>query len=207
MASTTLDRSKTGPEVPALSPNVAAAVPGLPAAPPPRPMSLWDRFESGPVLDFAALLFVASTLVMLSEGFNRSLRDISFFWAEESVRYLMLWAFFLTLGVAGRRGHHIRTELLVDAMGPRLRRAMHYVSVLAGMLFSGVLFAASLPQLLRYYTMGMVSESNLDIPQWIVFLAMPIGALLLAGYYTGCLITLMRGREPFESGGVTGAEL
>ncbi len=32
---------------------------------------------------------------------------------------------------------------------------------------------------MRYYTMGMVSESNLDIPQWIIFLAMPIGAALL----------------------------
>lgn len=180
---------------------------GVPTAPPHRRASLWDRFESGPVLNFAALLFVASTLVMLSEGFNRSLRDISFFWAEESVRYLMLWAFFLTLGVAGRRGHHIRTELLVDAMGPRLRRAMHYLSVLAGILFSGVLFASSLPQLVRYYTMGMVSESNLDIPQWIVFLAMPVGALLLSGYYIGCLVTILRGREPFEGHGVTGSEL
>lgn len=203
MSTVTLDPSRARPEVSTVTPN--ASPNPVPAA--PRRMSLWDRFEFGPVLNFAAVLFVASTVVMLSEGFNRSFRDISFFWAEESVRYLMIWAFFLTLGVAGRRGHHIRTELLVDALGPRMRRAMHYVSVLAGMLFSGVMFASSLPQLMRYYTMGMVSESNLDIPLWIVFLAMPIGALLLAGYYTGCLITLMRGREPFESGGVTGTEL
>jgi len=167
----------------------------------------WDRFESGPVLNLAALLFLASTLVMLSEGINRSFRDVSFFWAEELVRYLMIWAFFLTLGVAGRRGHHIRTEMLVDAMPPAIRRGMHFASVFAGMAFSVVLFASSIPQLLRYYTMGMVSESNLDIPQWIVFLAMPLGAALLGGYYLRSFVVLLRRGDPFASGGVTGSEL
>jgi TRAP-type C4-dicarboxylate transport system permease small subunit len=167
----------------------------------------WDRFESGPVLTAAALLFVASTLVMLSEGLNRSLRDVSFFWAEESVRFLMMWAFFLTLGVAGRRGLHIRTEMLVDAMPPRVRRAMHLAAIVAGVQFSATLFAASMPQLVRYYTMGMMSESSLDIPQWVVFSGMPLGAALWFGYYVRCLVTWWRGADPFAAGGVTGAEL
>jgi len=164
-----------------------------------RRLGWWDRFEFGPVLNLAAFLFLASTVIMLSEGLNRSLRDLSFFWAEESVRYLMIWAFFLTVGVAGRRGHHIRTDLLVNAMPPGIRRGMHFVSVIAGIVFSAVLFISSLPQLVRYYTMGMVSESNLDIPQWIVFLAMPIGAALLFGYYLRCLVVVARGGDPFST--------
>jgi TRAP-type C4-dicarboxylate transport system permease small subunit len=167
----------------------------------------WDRIESGPVLTVATIFFLASTAIMLSEGFNRSVFDVSFFWAEESVRYLMIWAFFLTLGVAGRRGHHIRTELLVDAMPRRVRYAMHIVSVAAGVVFCVMLFAASLPQLTRYYTMGMVSESNLDIPTWIIFLAMPIGAALLFLYYLGCLVRALRGENPFTPHGITAADL
>lgn len=159
----------------------------------------WDRFESGPVLNLAAFLFLASTLIMLSEGLNRSFRDVSFFWAEESVRYLMIWAFFLTLGVAGRRGHHIRTEMLVDAMPRGIRRGMHLASGIAGVVFSAVLLASSVPQLVRYYTMGMVSESNLDIPLWIIFLAMPLGAALLFGYYLRCLVVVARGGDPFST--------
>lgn len=159
----------------------------------------WDRFESGPVLNLAAFFFLLSTVIMLSEGLNRSLRDVSFFWAEELVRYLMIWAFFLTLGVAGRRGHHIRTEMLVDAVPHGIRRGMHFVSVIAGIVFSAVLFASSIPQLMRYYTMGMVSESNLDIPQWIIFLAMPTGAALLLGYYLRCLVVVSRGGDPFST--------
>ncbi|MEO8279589.1 MAG: TRAP transporter small permease [Ideonella sp.] len=167
----------------------------------------WDRFESGPVLGLASLLFIGSTLVMLSEGLNRSLRDVSFFWAEESVRFLMIWAFFLTLGVAGRRGLHIRTEMLVSAASPWLRRAMNLIAVLAGLTFAAVLFGASLPQLMRYYTMGMMSESSLDIPQWVVFCAMPLGAALWFGYYLRCLLVWWREGDPFASAGLTGSEL
>lgn len=175
-------------------------------AAPPRG-GWWDRFESGPVLTVASLMFVASTLVMLSEGLNRSLRDVSFFWAEESVRYLMMWAFFLTLGVAGRRGLHIRTEMLVDAVPPRLRRAMHGASIVAGLAFAALLFGAAVPQLVRYYTMGMMSESSLDIPQWVVFAGMPLGAALWFGYYLRCLAVWWHGGDAFATGGVTGSEL
>jgi TRAP-type C4-dicarboxylate transport system permease small subunit len=178
-----------------------------PSALRPVRRSRWDRFESGPVLSIASLLFIASTGVMLSEGINRSMRDISFFWAEESVRFLMIWAFFLTLGAAGRHGLHIRTEMLVDAMGPRVRRLMHLGAVVAGLAFTATLFGASFPQLVRYYTMGMMSESNLDIPQWVVFCAMPLGAALWFGYYLRCLVSWIRGEDPFASAGVTGSEV
>ncbi len=173
---------------------------------PPVTGGWWDRFESGPVLTLSSLLFVGSTLVMLSEGLNRSLRDISFFWAEESVRYLMIWAFFLTLGIAGRRGLHIRTEMLVDAVPPRWRRLMHLTAVVAGLVFAAVLFGASLPQLLRYYTMGMMSESSLDIPQWVIFCAMPVGATLWFGYYLRCLLVWWHGGDPFAVGSVGTSE-
>lgn len=168
------------------------------AAPPARARrSAWERIESGPVLAFATALSLLATAIMVSEGFNRSVFSVSFFWAEESVRYLMIWAFVLTLGTAGRQGQHIRTELLVDAMPPRVRRAMNLVALLAGAAFSVVLLASSLPQLQRYYTMGMVSESNLDLPTWIVFLAMPIGAALYLLYYLGALRRALRGANPF----------
>lgn len=159
----------------------------------------WARFESGPLLAFATALTLMATAIMVSEGFNRSVLSVSFFWAEESVRYLMIWAFVLTLGTAGRHGHHIRTELLVGAMPPRVRRAMNLLALLAGAAFSLVLLASSLPQLARYYTMGMVSESNLDLPTWIVFLAVPVGAVLFFLYYLGALQRALRGVDAFAA--------
>ncbi|MCQ4321740.1 TRAP transporter small permease [Stutzerimonas stutzeri] len=147
----------------------------------------------------ATCVFLVSIAVMLFEGVSRAAFDRSWFWAEESVRYLMVWAFFLTLGVTGRAGHHIRTELLVDHLGPRLRKTCHLLASLVGVAFCGLLFYASLPQVQRYYTMGMMTESNLDLPVWLLFLIMPLGALLYLTYYLGCTVRAWRGEDPFSN--------
>ena len=160
--------------------------------------SLWGRFECGLLLSLATLLAVGATLIMLVEAFSRGFLDHSYFWAEESVRYLMIWAFFLAIGAAGRKGMHIRTEMLVDALPPWGRWACNVLASLAGVVFSVVLFLASIPQVERYYTMGMMTESTLDLPMWALFLAMPIGAALLGIYYAGCVVRAFRGCNPFD---------
>lgn len=163
----------------------------------------WRRFEFGPLLSGATALFLAAVAIMLMEAFCRAFLDTSFFWAEESVRYLMVWAFFLTLGVAGTEGHHIRTDLLVDRFGPRGRQIADVLASLVGTAFSGLLFFASIPQVHRYYTMGMRTESNLDLPMWLLFLIMPIGALLYLSYYLRALWCALRGGMPFAAGHMT----
>ena len=173
-----------------------------------QPKDLWQRFESGPLLSYATVLFLVATAIMLVEGFSRSLLSESYFWAEEAVRYLMVWAFFLTLGATGTAGHHIRTELLVERMPAGVRKVMHVLASLVGIGFSVALFLASLPQVQRYYTMGMVTESNLDMPLWLVFLAMPLGAVLLCAYYLRALAQALRGKDPYATThGPTGSEL
>lgn len=170
--------------------------------------SVWERIESGPLLSFATGLFLVATAIMLIEGVSRSFFDESYFWAEEAVRYLMVWAFFLTLGAAGTVGSHIRTELLVEHMPLGIRKAMNMLASVAGVVFSGALLYASFPQVHRYYTMGMMTESNLDLPMWILFLAMPLGALLLLAYYLRCLVRVLRGEDPYAAThGLTGSEV
>ena len=169
--------------------------------------SLWLLFERKILLNVATVMFLLSTAIMLFEGVSRAAFDSSAFWAEESVRYLMLWAFFLTLGVTGTAGNHIRTELLLERLGPRARSFCHVTSSLVGIAFCGLLFFASLPQVQRYYTMGMMTESNLDLPLWFLFLVMPIGALLFLVYYLRCLVIALKGKDPFGSGQITGSQL
>lgn len=174
---------------------------------PHPPRGLWMLFERKVLLNIATVMFLLSTLIMLYEGFSRAVFDSSSFWAEEGVRYLMIWAFFLTLGVTGNAGHHIRTELLVEKLGPRLKSACHVLSSLVGVAFCGLLFYAALPQVHRYYTMGMMTESNLDLPLWLLFLVMPLGALLFLAYYLRCLVIALKGQDPFGNGEINGSKL
>ncbi|MVW69928.1 TRAP transporter small permease [Bordetella sp. 15P40C-2] len=149
------------------------------------------------VLGLATIMALAATFIMILEGFSRYALDVSYFWAEESVRFLMVWAFFLTLGIAGFRNYHIRTELLVQRLPRPVQRVVWLVSCVAGMLFAFILAYSSIPQVHRFYTMGMVSESSLELPMWLLFLAMPVGGLALFAYYACAAWYAWRWGDPF----------
>jgi TRAP-type C4-dicarboxylate transport system permease small subunit len=151
------------------------------------------------VLGIATILTLAATSIMVLEGFSRFFLGVSYFWAEESVRFLLVWAFFLTLGIAGFRQFHIRTELFVQRFSPALQRFSWMLSCVFGMIFAGILGYSSIDQVHRYYTMGMLSESNLEVPMWIVFLAMPIGGIAMFIYYAYAFWYSVRWGDPFVS--------
>lgn len=165
----------------------------------PRLRGVWLFFEQSLLLNVATLLTLFATAVMMMESSSRFFLHHSYFWAEELVRYPMVWAFFLTLGCAGRAGYMIRTEMLVDSLPGVFRYIANTISSGLGILFSGVLFYASVPQIMRYYATGMRTESTLDFPMWALFLAMPIGAVLMGLYYIGAFVTALRGGDPYST--------
>ena len=151
------------------------------------------------VWSVATVFLLVATSIMIVEGLSRFFFNVSYFWAEEVVRFLMVWAFFLTLGIAGFRFYHIRTELLVQRLSVRLQRVTWLLASVAGMIFAGILVYSSFFQVTRLHMMGMVSESNLEIPLWIVFLAVPIGGLALFMYYFMAAVYAWKGTDPFVS--------
>ncbi len=148
-----------------------------------RPTFARQGWLSRIVLGCATILMLGGTGIMVLEGLSRHFLGVSYFWAEESVRYLLLWAFFLTLGIAGFQRHHIRTELLVQKLSPAGQRLTWLLACVTGMAFAAILAYSSIAQVRRYYSMGMLSESNLELPMWLIFLAMPVGGVALFVYY------------------------
>ncbi len=142
-------------------------------------------------------MLLAVTLIMIFEGVNRYVFSESFFWAEEVVRFLMVWAFSLTVGVAGFRQMHIRTELTVNSFSRRLRVASWALTCLSGIGFSVILIYSAIPQVARYFTMGIVSESSLEMPMWALYLSIPIAGLGLLAYYLKSSWLVIQGKDPF----------
>ena len=171
---------------------------GRPSSGSARSAGLWERAERMLLLNVATGFALLATAIMLIEALSRSVLSSSYFWAEESVRYLMLWAYFMTIGCAGRAGRMIRTELLIERLPDGLRRALNVTTTALGLLFAGILLYASVPQVLRYRSIGMMTESNLDLPMWVLFLAMPLGAIVMGLYYVGALRDALRGDDPYR---------
>ncbi len=159
------------------------------------------RAGSGPIarvlVATGTVLMLTATVIMIVEGMSRYFLDQSYFWAEESVRFLMIWAFGLTLGAAGFRQLHIRTELLVQSLPAAAQRLCWLIGCATGIGFALILIVSSIPQTLRYYTMGVVSESQMELPMWLLYLAMPVAGLGLLLYYLKSAVLAWRGQDPF----------
>jgi TRAP-type C4-dicarboxylate transport system permease small subunit len=157
--------------------------------------------RAGPVLDFlltiATILSLIATAIMIIEGLSRYILNTSYFWAEEMVRFMMVWSFSLTIGIAGFKKLHIRTELLVQKFPPAVQRLCWILSCATGITFALILIYSAIPQIIRYFQMGIVSESNIELPMWLLYLSMPIAGLGLLWYYLSALRYAWSVGDPF----------
>jgi len=158
----------------------------------------FTRFERGPLLGLATAMMLGAMTLMFYEAASRTLVGDSHWWAEESVRFLIVWSVMLAFGVATRQGNYIRMELLIDIAPPIVRRFGAWLNCLCGLAFSGMVFAAGLLSCLHLYKVGMVTESSLDLPLWLVRAALPIGALFYALYFVSAAVELAKGRDEVQ---------
>jgi len=170
-----------------------------PPAAPPGSLAWWLRMiEERVILNVATLLMMVAMILMFYEASSRTLVSESHWWAEESVRFLVVWSVMLSLGVATRKGNYVRMDLFVAAMPRPVRRAAGWVSCIAGLAFSVLVVVAGTLGVVHLHRVGMYTESNLDLPLWIVRLALPIGAALYATYFATVAVQLLRGRDEVQ---------
>lgn len=149
----------------------------------------------GAILNFSTALISVSLCVMFFEATSRSLVSQSHWWAEELVRFLVVWSVLLSLGVANRRGHYIRMDLILLMLPAGIQRLLGWLNALLGLTFSGALVYAGVLQVLHLEKLGMMTESNLDLPLWFIRLALPLGGILYALYFFGSMRRLLRGED------------
>ncbi|AWJ94471.1 TRAP transporter small permease (plasmid) [Azospirillum baldaniorum] len=175
----------------------AAAPPAGAASQPGRGLPGWWSFiEDRLLLNVATILMMAAIGIMFYEASSRSLLSESHWWAEELVRFMVVWSVLLSLGVGTRHGHYIRMDLLLNMMPQGLRLAFSWVNSLIGLGFSVLLVVAGIQEVAHLQAIGMFTESNLDLPLWMVRLVLPLGGVLYGFAFIGNIILLLRGQDP-----------
>ncbi|MBK3735198.1 TRAP transporter small permease subunit [Azospirillum brasilense] len=167
------------------------------ALPPGRGLPVWWSFiEDRLLLNIATILMMAAIGIMFYEASSRSLLSESHWWAEELVRFLVVWSVLLSLGVGTRHGHYIRMDLLLNMLPHRVRLAFAWLNSLIGLAFSVLLVIAGFQEVAHLQAIGMFTESNLDLPLWTVRLVLPLGGVLYGFAFVGNIILLLRGHDP-----------
>ena len=147
------------------------------------------------ILSIGTVLFGLSAVWMLVEALSRQLFACSFAISEEIVIFSLAWAILLTLAQAGRKGYHIAVDLFTGKMPPKIKRAVNITISCLSIGYCALILVSSLKFIPHLYAIGVISESPLQLPMWIVYMAVPVGSILLILFYFERVVCYIRNNE------------
>ncbi|MBW1711914.1 MAG: TRAP transporter small permease [Deltaproteobacteria bacterium] len=136
------------------------------------------NFITSDLIDYLVALTIATTSVLtITQVFLRYVANSPLFWSEELTRYLIVWLTFLGASLGIRHQGHIAIKFVNELIPAAWRKPIN--------LFLETLIIAYLVLLvwlgIKVVKVFMVFKSAaLGIPQGFVFLAVPVGAALMA---------------------------
>jgi TRAP-type C4-dicarboxylate transport system permease small subunit len=127
----------------------------------------------------AGAMLAASVAINFANIIGRYFFSVSLSWAEEAMLFLMIGCVFLGAGPVGWSGRHIRMDVVVSALPPRLRKAFDMLSDLATIATAVALAIFAWPVMTMLAELDQRSQSA-DIPLVLPQAALPLGLLLMA---------------------------
>ncbi len=127
----------------------------------------------------AGAMLIASVSINFANIIGRYFFSVSLSWAEEAMLFLMIGCVFLGAGPVGWLGRHIRMDVVVSLLPPRLRDAFELFSDLVTIGTCVALAIFSWPVMTMLAELDERSESA-NIPLVIPQAAVPVGLLLMA---------------------------
>lgn len=120
----------------------------------------------------------AGTLLLFANVVLRYLFDSGITWALEAVQYIFAWVVLIGAAHGVKVGIHLGIDILVEKFSHETQRIISLVAAALTLLFVATVFVLSIQYTMKVYSWGDLSL-DLQIPQWIPYLAIPIGLFLM----------------------------
>ena len=106
------------------------------------------------------------------------LLTINLSWAQELCIYMFVWMAKFGAAYGVRTGIHVGVDVLINRMNTRWHARFVVFGLLAGATFTGIVGTLGA---LFVWRMGHTEQTSadLEIPMWIVYLAVPLGSYLM----------------------------
>lgn len=145
-------------------------------------MKPWNRilgYLESSETNICRLLLMLMSVIVVVQVFSRYLFNYSFVWAEELVRYLMIWMVMIGAARVQAMSEHIRIDFFPMLAGPRGRRLMDTFFRLCTLTFLIIIFVKGI----KIAAFNRLFESSgLKISMLWPTLAIPVGAFLIILY-------------------------
>jgi C4-dicarboxylate transporter DctQ subunit len=147
-------------------------------------LRILDRLEE----ILIASLMAAATLIIFVAVVHRYAVGIPFLypyfywidlgWAQELCIYMFVWMAKFGAAYGVRTGIHVGVDVLVNQLGDRTRAKVILFSLFCGALFTFIVGTMGAKFVIGLYDTDQVSP-EMELPRWIVFLAVPLGSYLM----------------------------
>lgn len=151
----------------------------------------------------AAVLLAVVVVIVLVQVFGRYILRISLSWPEELARYVLVWLTFFGVAAAAATQSQIVVDTILELVSPRARRVMEAIGALAGLVAVTLLVWTSQP--LLFGPAGGSTSPATGIPSFWIYLAVPVGGVLLGLFALADLGRLLRGEPPPPAAPAVGA--
>jgi TRAP-type C4-dicarboxylate transport system permease small subunit len=128
----------------------------------------------------AALILLAMVVLVTADIVLRNTLRVGFAWANEITEYALYIITLLTAPWLLRRGQHVRIDMMLVLVPPRLAWLMEAAADIVGLAASLVLIWYGTIMTMQSARLGSITIKNLVFPEWWLLAPLPICFSLLA---------------------------
>ncbi len=154
------------------------------------------RYGLGMVADLAgwARQQEIDWLFKAARGAFGAMRQISFTWAQELCIYFFVWMAKFGAAYGVRTGIHVGVDVLINKLSGDGKRKVVLFSLLCGALFTAIVGTLGA---IFVWEIGHTEQTSADLemPMWIVYLAVPLGSYLMCFRFLQVAWRFARGQE------------
>ncbi len=160
-------------------------------------MRLLDKIEEY----FCGAALLTATLIVFTNVILRYVFKAGTSWAEELVKYLMIWITFIGSSICVRKKAHVSIDFFYEMMPIKSKRVATIIIDIVALFFTGSMafYGSKLVQF--SISTGQVSPA-LQLPMWVAYSAIPLGFILMSFRLVQNIYLQVFHKEYLREGGV-----
>ena len=127
---------------------------------------------------FLAICMLFTTGLLFANVLLRYFFSSAIFWAEEVLRYCIVWMTFIGASTCVKEDSHICIDILSGMLKPRGKKVLNVVLNLAGVAFGVIFLVISYRFVTQIQATNQVSATIGNVPMYLIYLCFPISFVL-----------------------------
>lgn len=141
--------------------------------------SVFDLVEKK-AFDVAGFGIWIAVVIVTANIISRYAFDYPLQWVFEATQFILVWFTLLSAAWVMFLDKHIKVDLITSRIPPKPARALEIVSSVLGAILGLVLLYFGIAVVVDLYQRGTYMTTNMEPLAWPLYLAIPVGGLLLA---------------------------